>query len=228
MAQKVTESIKEIKYASENLKDSISQKEIFVMPGTSKTASLLLSDAMMQIERARELTNLGGPFGITANLCVVLDAGLLSGDFQDWQVVPYIVGISSSLIRGGLSFATPNHLKKANAKLLLAKEMFTDDNLFEGSLKHLRTARRASIAVPLLGVTAWSLIPSGFIGIVLDSEANWDKYCYIAGLSCAVASLTCTFISSSHISKAKRSLQDDLGKLNLGMNKYGIGISYNF
>jgi hypothetical protein len=226
MAQKVTESIKEIRYDSEKLDDSISQKDIFIMPGISDTVSLLLSDAMKQIEKSRKLTNAGIALGVTANTCVIINAGVLSGNVEQWQGITHVIGLSTSISRGFLSFVTPNHLKKATNKLLLARAMSGDITMLNHTLNHIQTARRASIAVPVLGLVGWNLIHVGILG--LDMEGTAYNVCYIAGWACAAASLTCTFISSYHISRAKKSLQDDVGTLNLGMNKYGIGISYNF
>lgn len=227
MAQKGDALIKEIKYATQNLNDSLSQQVNLIIPDTTGTVSLLLSDAMKQIEKARKLTQAGIVFGTTANTCVLLNTTILAdNNIETWQGVTHIVGLSTSITRGFLSFATPNHLKKATNKLLMVRDISGDTTLFNYSIGHLKTARKAAIAVPILGVVGWNLIHVGVLGI--ESGTGIYNFLYITGWACAAASLTCTFISGSHISRAKKSLQENTGTLNLGMNKFGLGISYRF
>jgi hypothetical protein len=194
------------------------QPEIIIIPHYT----FFLEDAMREIETSRKLTDAGIGLGSIANLTLVINAGVLSGNVEDWQIWPYLTGITISLGRGVMSFMTPNHLKKAEQIMRQPLEMYPDDPVIENSLDHIMTARRLSIAVPLLGVVAWCMIPTGVLATATDNE--YGIYCYAVGWMCAAASLTCTFISSHHISKAKKGLS----AIDLGVNNNGIGLSYHF
>jgi membrane associated rhomboid family serine protease len=110
--------------------------------------------------------------------------------------------------------------------LSIPEQLVWNEYQIENSLKHLKVARNASVAIPFLGLAGFGLVTGGLIGIANDSDAGY--ICWSVGWACAIAGFTTSVISSIHISKTKTILEEGRGSVNVGVSSQGISLCFSW
>lgn len=188
--------------------------------------SVYVSNVMKQIKKASGLANTGIALGSIANLTLLLDMGVMSGELYGWQGLVGIVGLSTGITRWGISLAAPHQIWSVDNLLRQSGQTIWDEQQIEHSLHHIRIALNASRAVPVLGIFGLGFVAGGIILIGYDIDAGPALWC--AGWVCAFSGLITSVVTSTNLSRAKKILETGSGSVNIGMNSQGIGLCYSW
>ena len=172
-----------------------------VSRGFGPQGSVTFSEVMKQVNKAAGMTKTGVALGTIANLTLIADVGVLSGELYGYQGLIGIVGATTGTTRLFISFFTPKQIQLAEDMVLASGNSIWNANQIENSLKHIRVAKNCSKAVPLFGLAGIALVTAGISGIINDNDGGY--VCWCTGWAFAMAGFTTSIITRTHIKSTK-------------------------
>lgn len=192
----------------------------------NNTDSAYFSDLMYQMNKTIKSAKIGLGFSVVTNLSLLINVRMYDGYLEESKGLVGVFGMAAGTTRFIISFVTIKQIGSLEEMLAISGNNFLNDYQLAKSKKHLKVAKKASVAIPLLGIAGIGLITGGLFGIGNGNTAGYVTWSL--GWACAIGGLTCSIVSSNQLTKVKKILVAENGSLSLTTGKYGIGFCYSW